>query len=152
MLHQVTDNESSGKYPNIYWYVGNHEKITFAEANLKFEQYIKTYCEGWIPTHLNCINEVGTSQIENWCRTNQSYGYSSENTRQAEQPYPTLVVGREGSQIAPGSTYVNKSVEPKPISSSNIFQTFNNNLNPPINSQVNLQTNIPSYPPSVAPL
>ena len=36
MLRQVADHESCGKLPNIYWYIGNHENITFAEVTHKF--------------------------------------------------------------------------------------------------------------------
>lgn len=36
MLRQIADNESCGKLPNIHWYIGNHNNITFAEVKHKF--------------------------------------------------------------------------------------------------------------------
>lgn len=56
MFYQVTDNESCGNYPNLHSHIGNHEKITFAEAISKFVQYVRTYCENEVPTHLSCVN------------------------------------------------------------------------------------------------
>ena len=137
MLRQVADNESCGTYPNIYWYVGNHQNITFAEVHQKFEQYIKTYCEGWVPTHLNCIHEVGSSQIEKWCKTHKSIDYTTRQSQPIYQTHAELNGQAVGNNIAPGITYINKpSAQPIPIVNSAVF-------NPPFDNQTLVKTPAP---------
>lgn len=123
MLYQVADNDSCGKYHNIYWYIGNHEKITFAEAHAKFVEYVRTYCDGEVPTRLSCVNEVGPSNIEDWCRTHQSYEYGNENARITEQVYQNTVGRDEKISKIPETKYV--EVAKQPLISQNNYQTFN---------------------------
>ena len=127
MLYQVADNDSCGKYHNIYWYIGNHEKITFAEAYTKFVEYIRTYCDSEVPTRLSCVNQVGPNNIEDWCRNNQSYGYTSDNVRLSEQLYQTTT-GKVGIIAkTPEASYLN--VVKQPVSSQSNYQTFDTNYN-----------------------
>jgi hypothetical protein len=176
MLYQVADNESCGKYHNIYWYIGNHEKITFAEANAKFVEYIRTYCDAEVPTRLSCVNEVGPSTIEDWCRTHQSYGYTNEKARITEYLDQNIVGRNETISKVPEPTYI--EVTNQPLSSQNNYQAFTtksyNNTIPTIDTKVSepnlnvinfsdrqLNTNtqpiiangsIPSYPINQAPI
>ena len=47
-----------------------------------------------MPDQLNCVFEHGGSGIiENWCRNNQSYGYSGSQIRAREEYYRNKVTG-----------------------------------------------------------
>lgn len=141
MLHQVADNDSVGKYPNIYWYIGSHENITFVEARQKFEQYMRAYCEGWVPTHLHCVVEVGSNEIEGWCRSNQSHGFTPDNARKSVQLGQTAFIVSNGAQI---TNYANNSlIQSTPV--NNVTTT-----NAPVNNQSNGQT-VSVYLPNNTP-
>lgn len=71
LLNSKINHDTCGRYTNISWYIGNHEKITFREALNKFEQYTKEFNEGRTPDRLNCVVESGgVGNIKEWIRGN----------------------------------------------------------------------------------
>jgi hypothetical protein len=135
-------------------------------------EYVRTYCDGEVPTRLSCVNEVGPSTIEDWCRSNQSYGYANENARITEKVYQNTVARDEAVSKVPELT--NVEVAKQPISSQNNYLTFTNtNYNTSTidtkvsepnfikfsGTQVNTNTqpiitniNMPSYPVNQVPI
>ena len=82
ILQSNTDQDSRGRYPDLAWYIGSHDNITFREAQEKFIQYVKEYTRGELPLYLNWVFEHGGSGIiEKWCRDHDSYGYSGSSIR-----------------------------------------------------------------------
>ena len=89
LLPNVDNSNDPPGLPSIHAHLNTPTPpINFRQLQDRFIDYVRRYSHGEIPTALGCIFEAGgVNSIKNWCRKNQSYGFSGPNTRLSETVY-----------------------------------------------------------------
>ena len=65
---------------------------SFNQLEDRYVDYVRRYTNSEVPTAMACVYEAGGARsINNWCRTNQSYGFHGPSTR-IESVYQTKMV------------------------------------------------------------
>ena len=73
--------------PTLAQGIGAAERdSTFESVSDKFKEYARRYTESYVPKNLQCVHSAGGANLINdWCRSNQSYGFDQNSLRLSEK-------------------------------------------------------------------
>lgn len=120
LVYQSEDRESyPPNVPPLAEAIGIPDKAaTFESVTVQFKDYAKKYTESFIPLSLQCVHSAGGAHLINdWCRTNGSYGFEQQSLRLSEKAYQSKIGKVHSSSVPAPAPEAREYVQQNPIDS-----------------------------------
>lgn len=104
LVFQAEDAESyPANVPPLVQAIGLPDRsATFDSIGEQFKNYAKQHTESYVPVSLQCVHAAGGAHLINdWCRSNRSYGFDQNTLRLSEKAFQSKFSKIQTSTISP---------------------------------------------------